>query len=116
MFDTPPRAVLLDAGETLLYAPHADAIIAALVAGETEAAHTTTELRAAWNSVEPAAQARLEAGERPTLSKKQSLRFWSWFYGRFLTRLGVPAERHEALAEDVLRAVHHAGYLGSVRR
>ena len=27
MFDTPPRAVLLDAGETLLYAPHADATI-----------------------------------------------------------------------------------------
>ena len=33
MFDRPPRAVLLDAGETLLYAPQADAIIAALVAG-----------------------------------------------------------------------------------
>ena len=98
MFDTPPRAVLLDAGETLLYAPQADAIIAALVAGETEAAHTTTELRAAWNSVEPAAQARLEAGERPTLSKEQSQRFWFWFYGRFLTRLGVPPERHEILA------------------
>ena len=25
MFDRPPRAVLLDAGETLLYAPQADA-------------------------------------------------------------------------------------------
>lgn len=98
MFDTPPRAVLLDAGETLLYAPQADAIIAEMVAGETEAAHTTTELRAAWNSVEPAAQARIEAGERPTLSKEQSQRFWFWFYGRFLTRLGVPPERHEMLA------------------
>ncbi len=98
MFDTPPRAVLLDAGETLLYAPQADAIIAAMVAGETEAAHTTTELRAAWNSVEPAAQARIEAGERPTLSKEQSQRFWSWFYGRLLTKLGVPPERHATLA------------------
>ena len=97
MFDRPPRAVLLDAGETLLYAPQADAIVAAVVAGETDAGHTTTELRAAWNSVEPAAQARIEAGERPTLSKEQSQRFWFWFYGRFLTRLGVPPERHEML-------------------
>ena len=98
MFDTPPRAVLLDAGETLLYAPQADANIAAVVAGETDAAYTTTELRAAWNSVEPEAQARIEAGERPTLSKEQSQRFWFWFYGRLLTELGVPPDRHGALA------------------
>ena len=98
MFDRPPRAVLLDAGETLLYAPHADATIAATVAGETDAAYTETELRAAWNSVEPEAQARIEAGERPTLSKEQSQRFWFWFYGRLLTELGVPPDRHGALA------------------
>ena len=98
MFDRPPRAVLLDAGETLLYAPHADAIIAEMVAGETDAGHTTTELRAAWNSIEPEAQARIEAGERPTLSKEQSQRFWFWFYGRLLTKLGVPPERHETVA------------------
>ena len=98
MFDTPPRAVLLDAGETLLYAPQADAIIAAMVAGETEAASTATELRAAWNSVEPEAQARIKAGERPTLSTARSQRFWFWFYGRLLTELGVPPDRHGALA------------------
>ena len=98
MFDRPPRAVLLDAGETLLYAPQADAILAGMVAGETEATSTVTELREAWNSVEPEAQARIEAGERPTLSKEQSQRFWFWFYGRFLVRLGVPPERHETLA------------------
>ncbi len=98
MFDRPPRAVLLDAGETLLYAPQADTIIAAMVAGETEAAHTATELRAAWDSVEPEAWARIEAGERPTLSVAQSQRFWFWFYGRLLTKLGVPPDRHSALA------------------
>ena len=98
MFDRPPRAVLLDAGETLLYAPQADAIVAAVVAGETDAGHTTTELRAAWNSIEPEAQARIEAGERPTLSRAQSQRFWFWFYGRLSTKLGVPPERHETVA------------------
>ena len=98
MYDTPPRAVLLDAGETLLYAPHAAAIIAATVAGETESAYTATELRAAWDSVEPEAQARIEAGERPSLSTAQSQRFWFWFYGRLLTELGVPQDRHGALA------------------
>ena len=116
MFDRPPRAVLLDAGETLLYAPQADAIIAEMVAGETEAAHTTTELRAAWNSVEPAAQARLDAGKRPTLSKEQSAALL------VLVLRSVPDQARRAAGAPrdagggALRAVHHAGYLGPVRR
>ncbi len=98
MFDTPPRVVLLDAGETLLYALPSTAAIAAAVAGEAGFPFTTAEVRTAWDSVEPEAQARIEAGERATLSTGRSQRFWFWFYGRLLTKLGTPHDRHEALA------------------
>ncbi|MAG37710.1 MAG: hypothetical protein CL878_15855 [Dehalococcoidia bacterium] len=98
MFDTPPRAVLLDAGETLLYAPPSTSAIAAAVAGEAGLPFTAAEVHAAWNGVEPEAQTRIDAGERSTLSTERSQRFWFWFYGRLLTKLGVPQGRHIALA------------------
>lgn len=94
----PPRAILLDAGETLLYARPSTPAIAVAVAREHGFTFNVTELTLAWGMVESDAQARLAAGLRPTLSREQSQRFWSWFYSRLLTNLRVSRDRHDDLA------------------
>lgn len=87
------RAVLLDVGDTLVYAHPSSAEIMAVVCAESGLDVTVEQIEAAEGHVAPlilARQAEQGAGELPSISRENSERFWHWVYGEILGQLDTP--------------------------